>query len=99
VTSEYGPAVRQAGPPAALRARVEQRSGRPAIAWTAPPTGLSAGRALFVDWSHAARGNAHADLAGLLTPLHLEGGPLSPVSPGPQRGPRDRIVCTPRAGR
>ena len=42
VTSEYVPAVRQAGPPAALRARVEAALGRPAVAWTAPPTGLSA---------------------------------------------------------
>ena len=33
-------------------------------------------RVVFVDWSHASRGHAEHDLAGLLPTLHLEGGPL-----------------------
>ncbi|MBZ4187763.1 phosphotransferase [Niabella beijingensis] len=38
---------------------------------------------VFVDWSHAAGGNADADLALLLPTLHLEGGPLpSEIMPG-----------------
>ena len=32
-------------------------------------------QAIFVDWSHAARGNADHDLASLLPTLYLEGGP------------------------
>ena len=32
-------------------------------------------RAVFVDWSHAARGNAAHNLASVLPSLHLEGGP------------------------
>ena len=33
------------------------------------------GRAVFVDWTGACRGSAHADLANFLAPVHLEGGP------------------------
>lgn len=33
------------------------------------------GRAVFVDWSHAARGNGEQNLASILASLHLEGGP------------------------
>jgi hypothetical protein len=37
---------------------------------------LAKSRAVFVDWSNAARGNGMHNLAGVLATLHLEGGPL-----------------------
>ena len=36
---------------------------------------LASRGAVFVDWSHAARGNAAYNLASVLPSLHLEGGP------------------------
>lgn len=40
---------------------------------------------IFVDWSHAARGNSFLDLASLLPSLHLEGG-LAPYQVMPDGG-------------
>lgn len=36
---------------------------------------IAGSQIIFVDWSHAARGNKNHDLATLLPTLHLEGGP------------------------
>ncbi len=44
---------------------------------------ISGGRAVFVDWSHASRGNSDLNLASILASLHLEGGPPpAKVMPG-----------------
>uniref|UniRef100_UPI00202F9637 phosphotransferase n=1 Tax=Dyadobacter sp. MSC1_007 TaxID=2909264 RepID=UPI00202F9637 len=36
---------------------------------------IAGSQVIFVDWSHAARGNGRHDLASVLPTLHLEGGP------------------------
>ncbi|RZS72301.1 phosphotransferase [Pseudobacter ginsenosidimutans] len=36
---------------------------------------IEGSQVIFVDWSHAGRGNKHHDLGNLLPTLHLEGGP------------------------
>jgi hypothetical protein len=47
---------------------------------------IEGGRAILVDWSHAARGNGDHNLASVLDTLHLEGGP-PPASFRPAAGP------------
>jgi hypothetical protein len=55
-------------------------------------------RVIFVDWSHAARGNRRQDLAHVLPTLHLEGGP-SPYEVMPDGGPEASALCAMHAAR
>jgi hypothetical protein len=49
-------------------------------------------RAIFVDWSHAARGNARQNIALILPSLHLEGGP-APFQIMPDGGGEAALGC------
>jgi len=53
---------------------------------------ISGSQIIFVDWSHAARGNALRDLAKLLPTLYLEGGP-APYLVMPNGGSEAALAC------
>lgn len=53
---------------------------------------IAGSTAMFVDWSHAARGSARYDLACVLPTLCLEGGP-APYLMMPDGGPEAALLC------
>jgi hypothetical protein len=53
---------------------------------------ISGSQIIFVDWSHAARGNGLHNLANLLPTLYLEGGP-APYLVMPNGGSEAALAC------